>query len=77
MGEENENLVYPSPWTRVLSHAVKSYVMGRPALFRIRKEGVLRIFIALKNTSPWLGSKPQPLGPVASTLRHATEAENW
>jgi hypothetical protein len=42
--------------------------MGPPALLPIRKEGVLRIFIALKNPSPWPGSNPQPLGPVASTL---------
>jgi hypothetical protein len=39
-----------------------------PALIPIREEGVLRIFIALKNPSPWPGSNPQPLGPVASTL---------
>jgi hypothetical protein len=39
-----------------------------PALLSIRKEGVLRIFIALKSPSPWPGSNPQPLGPVASTL---------
>jgi hypothetical protein len=32
------------------------------------KEGVLRIFIALKNPSPWPGSNPQLLGPVTSTL---------
>jgi hypothetical protein len=31
-------------------------------------EGVLRIFIALKNPSPLLGLNPRPLGPVASTL---------
>jgi hypothetical protein len=29
---------------------------------------VLQIFIVLKNPSPWPGSNPQPLGPVASTL---------
>jgi hypothetical protein len=28
---------------------------------------VLRIFIALKNPSPWQGSKPQPLGPLTTT----------
>jgi hypothetical protein len=39
-----------------------------PALLPIREEGVLRIFIALKNPSPWPGSNPRPLGPVASTL---------
>jgi hypothetical protein len=39
-----------------------------PALLPVREEGVLRIFIALKNPPPWPGSNPQPLGPVASTL---------
>jgi hypothetical protein len=34
----------------------------------IYEEGVLRIFIVLKNPSPWPGSNPQPLCPVASTL---------
>jgi hypothetical protein len=29
-----------------------------PALLPIREEGVLRIFIALKNPSPWPGFKP-------------------
>jgi hypothetical protein len=29
---------------------------------------VLRIFIAFKNPSPWPGSSPQALGPLASTL---------
>jgi hypothetical protein len=32
------------------------------------KEGVLRIFIALKNPSTRPGLNPRPLGPVASTL---------
>jgi hypothetical protein len=69
MGEENENLFYSSRGTsRVLLHVVKSYVMVPPALLPIRKSGVLRIFIALKNPSPWPGSNPQTLGPVTSTL---------
>jgi hypothetical protein len=42
--------------------------MGNPALLPIQKEGVLRIFIDFKNSSPWLSSNLQPLGPVASTL---------
>jgi hypothetical protein len=29
---------------------------------------MLRIFIALKNPSPWLGSNSQPFGPKTSTL---------
>jgi hypothetical protein len=69
MGEENENLFYSSRGTsRVLLHVVKSYVMVPPALLPIRKSGVLRILIALKNPSPWPGSNPQTLGPVTSTL---------
>jgi hypothetical protein len=42
-----------------------------PALPPIREEGMLRIFIALKNPSPWLGSNLQPFGPVAITLTTA------
>jgi hypothetical protein len=34
------------------------------------KEGVLRIFIALKNPSPLPGLNPRPSGPMASTLYH-------
>jgi hypothetical protein len=71
-GEGNENLVYLSPWDfkrsftchKILRHGTSSFT-SHP------KEGVLRIFIALKNPSPWLGSNPQPLGPVASTLTTA------
>jgi hypothetical protein len=32
------------------------------------KEGVLRIFISLKNPWSWQGLNPRPLGPVAHTL---------
>jgi hypothetical protein len=31
-------------------------------------EGMLRVFIPLKNPSPWLGSNLRTLGPVSSTL---------
>jgi hypothetical protein len=58
MGEGNESFL----------HAVKSYDMGPPTLFPIREEGMLLIFIALKNPSPLPGSNPQPLDPVASLL---------
>jgi hypothetical protein len=69
MGEGNDNLVCPSPWDFKSSlHAVKSYDMG-PSGFTFHPRGrLLRIFITLKNPSPWPGSNPQPLGPVASTL---------
>jgi hypothetical protein len=42
--------------------------MGPSGLLPIREEGVLRIFIALKNPSPWPGSNLRSWGPVASTL---------
>jgi hypothetical protein len=69
-GEGNENLVYSTfPWhfkrsltrCKVLRHGTSGFT-SHP------KEGVLWIFIALKNPSPWPGSNPQPLGLVASTL---------
>jgi hypothetical protein len=69
VGKGNENLVYPHPWDfkrdftcrKILRHETSGFT-SHP------KEGVLRIFIALKNPSPWRCSNPQPLGPVASTL---------
>jgi hypothetical protein len=39
------------------------------------KEGVLRIFIALKNLSTWRGLNPWNLGPMASTL--TTTPPRW
>jgi hypothetical protein len=46
---------------KILWHGTSSFT-SRP------KEGVLRIFIALKNPSPRPGLNPRPLGPVTSTL---------
>jgi hypothetical protein len=43
----------------VITSPPKEGVLLRP------KEGVLRIFIALKNPSPLPGLNPRPLGPVA------------
>jgi hypothetical protein len=48
-------------------HAVKSYDMVPSGFTSIREEGVLRIFIALKNPSTWPGSNTQSFGPVTST----------
>jgi hypothetical protein len=42
--------------------------MGPSSFTSHPREGVLWIFIALKNPSPWPGSNPQPLDPIASTL---------
>jgi hypothetical protein len=61
-GERNENLVYPSPWD-----FKRSYDTGPTSLLPIRWK-VCCGFFAFKNPSPWLGSNPRPLGPVASTL---------
>jgi hypothetical protein len=69
VGEENENLVYPSSWDfkrsltshKILRHGTSGFT-SRP------KGGMLQIFIALKSPSPWLGSNLRPMGPVASTL---------
>jgi hypothetical protein len=67
--EGNENLVYPSPWhfKRSLT-CCKILLHGTSGFTSHPKEYVLRIFISLKNPSPWPGLNPQPLGPVASTL---------
>jgi hypothetical protein len=54
VGEGNENLVYPSPWDfkrsltwcKILRHGTSSFASHQ-------KEGVLRTFIALKNSTPW------------------------
>jgi hypothetical protein len=48
-------------------YVVKSYT-GQTALLPIRKEGVLRIFIAFKNPSPRPGLKPRTLGPTVRTI---------
>jgi hypothetical protein len=72
VSEGNENLVYPSPWDfkrsftrcKILRHGTSGFT-SHP------KEGVLLIFIALKNPTPLPGSNSQLLSPVASTLTTA------
>jgi hypothetical protein len=59
--------IHPCRISRVILHTV-NLTWDLPALLPIREEGVLRIFIVLKNPKPLPGSKPQPLGPVANTL---------
>jgi hypothetical protein len=80
MDEGNKNLFYPSPWDfkryltcrKILRHGTSGFT-SHP------KEDVLRIFLALKNPSPWSGSNPRPLSQVASTVtttppkRHGNE----
>jgi hypothetical protein len=60
--------------SRDLKHAVKSYDLR---LSSHPKEGVLRIFIALKNPWPRPGLDPRLLGPVASTLTTTPPRRVW
>jgi hypothetical protein len=43
-----------------------------PALLPIREEGVLRIFIALKNPTPWPGFEPATFGSSGQHTNHYT-----
>jgi hypothetical protein len=43
-----------------------------PALLPIREEGVLRIFIALKNPSPWPAFEPATFGSSGQHTNHYT-----
>jgi hypothetical protein len=43
-----------------------------PALLPIREEGVLRIFIALKNPSPWPCFEPATFGSSGQHTNHYT-----
>jgi hypothetical protein len=43
-----------------------------PALLRIREEGVLRIFIAFKNPSPWLRFEPATFRSSGQHTNHYT-----
>jgi hypothetical protein len=64
--------IRPCGTSRVLLHAVKSYDWDLPALFPIREEGVLRIFIALKNSSPWPGFESATFGSSGQHTNHYT-----
>jgi hypothetical protein len=69
MGEKSEDLFLQAflfvlagdffTCSKILQHGASSF---HP------KEGVLQIFISLKNPLPQPGSKPQHLGPMAGTL---------
>jgi hypothetical protein len=47
-----------------------------PALLPIQEEGVLRIFIALKNPSPWPGFERATFGSNGQHTNHSTTKEN-
>jgi hypothetical protein len=64
--------IHPYGTSRVILNAVKSYDMDLPALHPIREEGVLRIFIALKNPSSWPGFEPANFGSSGQHTNHYT-----
>jgi hypothetical protein len=64
--------INPCGTSRVLLHTVKSYDMGPSRFTYHQKEGVLRIFIALKNPSPWPGFEPATLGSSGQHTNHYT-----
>jgi hypothetical protein len=68
MDEGHDNLVYPSSWDFKRSLTCCKILHGTFGFTSYPKESVLRIFMVLKNSSPWPGSNPRPLGPVASIL---------
>jgi hypothetical protein len=63
VGEGNENLVELQEilCRKIIRHGTSGFT-SHP------KEGVLRICILLKYSSPWPGSIPRPLGPMANIL---------
>jgi hypothetical protein len=46
--------------------------MGLSHFTSLREEGVLRIFIALKNPSPWSGFEPAIFGSSGQHTNHYT-----
>jgi hypothetical protein len=68
-GRRIENIAYQYLKYLKISLTFRIILLHRNSGFTSHpKEGVLRIFIALKNSSPRPGSNPRPLGPVASIL---------
>jgi hypothetical protein len=73
MGEGNENLVYTSPWNfkrsltcrKILRHGTSGFT-SHP------KEGVLRIFIALKKFIALDGLEPATIGSSGKHTNHYT-----
>jgi hypothetical protein len=74
MDEGNENLIYSSPWDFKRSSTCRKILRhGTSGFTSHPKEGVLRIFIALKNTLPCPGSNPRPLDQL-HTNHYTTKA---
>jgi hypothetical protein len=78
VGKGNENLVYPSPWDFKSSFTCHKILWhGTPGFSSHLKGRCTTDFHhPYKNSSPWPGSNPQSLGPVASTLT-TTPPRRW
>jgi hypothetical protein len=75
MGEGNESLVYPSPWDFKGSITCRKILRHGTSVFTSHpKEGVLRIFIALKSIA-LAGFKPATFGSSGKhTNQNTTKA---
>jgi hypothetical protein len=71
---ENDNFVYSSLWDFKSSFTCRKILRHGtfPDLLPIREEGVLRIFIAFKNPSSWLGFEPATFGSSGQHTNHYT-----
>jgi hypothetical protein len=68
-GRRNENFAYSVPFIRQrIFYMLQMLRIGTSGCTSHPKEGVLRIFIALKNPSHRPGLNPRPLGPMVSAL---------
>jgi hypothetical protein len=77
-GWTSENFAYQ--YLKYLKGSLTCHKMlqhGNSSFTSHPKEGVLRIFIALKNPLPHSGFNPQPLGPVASTLTTMATSQSY
>jgi hypothetical protein len=64
--------MHPRGSSRSLLHAEKSYDMGPPALLLIRKEVVVRIFIAIKKSIAFAEFEPANFGSSGKHINHYT-----
>jgi hypothetical protein len=77
-GRRSENFAYQ--YLRCLKGFLtcrKILLHGTSGFTSHPKEGVLRIFIAIKNPSRLPGLNTRPLGPVASTLTTTPPRQRW
>jgi hypothetical protein len=72
------NFVYSSLWDFKNSFKCRKILRhGTFPLYFPSEEGVLRIFITLKNPSPWPGYEPATFGSSGQHTNHCTTKETW